>query len=351
MKRIVITMILTLALTAFAIQAVEQTAFSGAGIIESTTGGFKFPDGSVQTTAAVSAQVAEVDCNVGTLQSAIDKLDKSTANTLDILGNCTEDVVVAGYVDLTLIGMEGASLTATVFDDTPWSEENPDAAGRQYSTVALLVETSNVTIHNLIINGGSAAAGCIHRSTCEFRDVTIPRGWDGVYATDHSQLYIFGSSMITTNGLGRGVAAFNSSHIIIGPDTIYRFNHAEDAGPVITGNSVGVQVQDGSFFRSDNVTITDNHWGIYAQRNATLKVYNQAPEVLGVSNNTDIGIFVDLSSTAHIGVPINDNGGDGIQVGPLSSVQDAGTTFSGNGGADLNCTHPTSVDMNFGLCP
>jgi hypothetical protein len=51
MKRTIITVILTLAFTAFAIQAVEQTAFSGAGIIHSTTGGFKFPDGSIQLSA------------------------------------------------------------------------------------------------------------------------------------------------------------------------------------------------------------------------------------------------------------------------------------------------------------
>jgi len=51
MKRTIITVILTLALTAFAVQAITQTAFSGAGIIESTTGGFKFPDGSVQLSA------------------------------------------------------------------------------------------------------------------------------------------------------------------------------------------------------------------------------------------------------------------------------------------------------------
>lgn len=52
MKRTIITIILTLAFTAFAIQAVEQTAFKGTGVIESTTGGFKFPDGSVQLSAA-----------------------------------------------------------------------------------------------------------------------------------------------------------------------------------------------------------------------------------------------------------------------------------------------------------
>jgi hypothetical protein len=52
MKRTIITIILTLAFTAFAIQAVEQKAFSGAGVIESTAGGFMFPDGSVQASAS-----------------------------------------------------------------------------------------------------------------------------------------------------------------------------------------------------------------------------------------------------------------------------------------------------------
>jgi hypothetical protein len=348
MKRVIITAILTFTFTALAVQAVTLTAFSGAGIIESTTGGFRFPDGSVQTTAAGSAQVAEVDCTVDALQSAIDELDKSAVNRLDIFGDCTEDVVVAGFADLTLVGDDGASITATNFDDTPWSEQDPEAHGLQYSTVALLVENSNVKIQNLTINGGSDAAQCRYRSTCEFRDVTIPIGWNGVYAAHHSQLYIYGTSMITTNGLGWGVAAFNSSHIIIGPDMLF---NPEDVGPVITGNERGVMVLDGSFFRSDNITISYNNYGIHARRNATLKVYNQATAALGVNNNTDIGIFLESSSTAHIGVPIDDNGGDGIRVGPLSLVENAGATFSGNGGTDLNCTHPTSVDLYFGLCP
>lgn len=36
-----------------------QTAFSADGVIESTSGGFKFPDGSVQTTAGATAPVAD----------------------------------------------------------------------------------------------------------------------------------------------------------------------------------------------------------------------------------------------------------------------------------------------------
>ncbi|MCW8941613.1 MAG: hypothetical protein OQK93_00390 [Gammaproteobacteria bacterium] len=59
MKRTIITLILASTFTAFAIHAVEQKAFSGAGIIESTTGGFMFPDGTVQTSAAYGEGFAE----------------------------------------------------------------------------------------------------------------------------------------------------------------------------------------------------------------------------------------------------------------------------------------------------
>jgi hypothetical protein len=55
MKRTIITAILTLVFTAYAIHAVEQTAFSGAGVIESSTGGFKFPDSTVQLTAVTAS--------------------------------------------------------------------------------------------------------------------------------------------------------------------------------------------------------------------------------------------------------------------------------------------------------
>ena len=68
-----------------------------------------------------------VDCSSETLQGAIDKLDKSTANSLDILGNCTEEVVVAGFANLMLIGIGGGSLTATSF-----IPEDPES-----STIAL----------------------------------------------------------------------------------------------------------------------------------------------------------------------------------------------------------------------
>ena len=52
MKQRTFTAILILIFASFAIQAVQPTIFSAAGVIESTIGGFKFPDGTVQESAA-----------------------------------------------------------------------------------------------------------------------------------------------------------------------------------------------------------------------------------------------------------------------------------------------------------
>ena len=163
-----------------------------------------------------------------------------------------------------------------------------------------------------------------------------------------------GSTMITTNGLGYGVGVFSNSHLIIAPTGLQNWS-VGDAGPVITGNEVGVWVQE-SFLRSDNATITDNDYGIFAHRNATLRVYSQEVgevpvPVGGVSNNTYDGIWLRSSSTAHIrGVPITYNG-DGIRVGPLSLVQISGSTTFDHNGANLICEHSTSVVMGIVGCP
>ena len=74
MKQIIITAILTFTFTTFAIHAVEQTAFSGDGIIESTSGGFKFPDGTVLT----SAGAGELVNRVAQLEAKLEGVSRGT---------------------------------------------------------------------------------------------------------------------------------------------------------------------------------------------------------------------------------------------------------------------------------
>jgi hypothetical protein len=67
-------MVTTLLFVTIASHALGQTAFKGEGIIESTTGGIKFPDGTIQTSAAnddLSARVAELEAMVAELQGLL----------------------------------------------------------------------------------------------------------------------------------------------------------------------------------------------------------------------------------------------------------------------------------------
>lgn len=297
-----------------------------------------------------------VDCNKKTLAGAIAKLDKSVPNIVNISGNCTEDVVVSGFKDLTLIGVGGASITAVT---------GPAGTGTALSVNG----RSQITVQTLTLNGGfQEGVRCEGRSSCVFRNVTIQGGANGITVTEQSGADILGSSVIQ-DSLGIGVGVFNASTVFIRPD---QWN-TEEAGPVISGHisrqcdysvdpaecwdsGTGAVVQDGSFLRADNVTFSGNYIGILAQKNAVIKIYTEDLAGIrgGVINNVQDGIFVHRMSTAGIGTPISgngraDNGGAGIRVGALSYVQNQGVTFSGNN-QDVVCTHVTAISSPFVWC-
>lgn len=70
-----------------------------------------------------------------------------------------------------------------------------------------------------------------------------------------------------------------------------------------------------------------------------------------VANNTFDGIVLFASSSAQVRTPVNDNGGAGLSIGPLSYAQVFGSSYSNNGGGDINCTHFTAYARPFGTCP
>jgi hypothetical protein len=294
---------------------------------------------------AFSLHAAEmsIKCDKKSLADTLAKLDKNQPNTVNITEDCKEDIVISGHKDLTIIGHDGASISATVFDPGDFL----------LSTNPLSVENSNLTLQDLTINGGRDAVACYTRSVCTLQDVTITGGHGGVSAQGETAMFILGSSSIT--GIqGTGIGIYGASRVDMGPGLWAGGWDPTDAGPVVSNNRTGVLVQDGSFFRSDNVTISNNSIvGIWARRNATVKVFSQpAAGLPGVSFNGYEGVALESGSALQIGAPVTDNGTDGIYIGTLSSATQAfGTTFSGNGGLDVSCNHSTSVDVNFGICP
>jgi hypothetical protein len=261
-----------------------------------------------------------VDCSGESFQSAVDKLKKSKKSTLRISGDCAEDVVVSGFSDLTLIGEDGASISATG------------------DTIALLMDArSLVTVESLTIYGGNTGASCTGRSNCVFRHVIVEGGDTGITVQDQSGVDIVGSSSIQNSTLTAGIGIFGASTVNIRPEPWGQ----TAPGPTISGHAfAGVLVQDGSFLRTDNVDISDNGVGIFARRGAVVKVFSDA-SLPGVSNNGD-GIVLQAAASAQIISSVTNNSGVGLRVGPLSYARSIASVIAGNG-TDIECTHATSV--------
>jgi hypothetical protein len=277
---------------------------------------------------SIQAATLSVKCDKKSLADVIGKLDKSELNTINITSDCNEDIVISGHKDLTLIGHDGASLSATTF--LPGDSEN--------STSALLVENSHITVQTLTINPGRDVT-CTSRSTCVFRDVTIQGGHNGVRFQDQSAGDILGSSVIQ-NSLGTGLGIFGASTVNVRPDPWVTGN---EVGPIISGNaSRGVFVFDNSFLRTDNVTISNNGGGVFAQRESVIKILGGQ-----VNNNLYEGIVIIKGGSAQIWSEVSNNGTDGtydgIYVGALVFAQVELAEILGNSGLSVNCDHSTAV--------
>jgi hypothetical protein len=306
--------------------------------MESRIASLKFVLALCLLAPAVSAHAASVsvDCSKKSLSGELAKLNKLAANEVQISGNCLEDIAIDGHLNLTLVGTPGASISATA-----------------PNTTALGVLKSLVTVKTLTLNGGSNGAYCESRSTCVFHDVTVQGGSNGISAQDQSAIYIIGASSIVDTNQGTGVGVYGASSVNIRPTWANGFN-ATEAGPVVSGHAYGLFVQDGSFLRTDSVTISDNVTGVYAQRNATVKIYGNASGAV-VGGNSELGVFMNSASVGDININFTDNGlsqvwGSAIAVGPLSYVSVRGGTFTNNQ-SNSSCWHATGVLQGNGVVP
>ena len=280
------------------------------------------------------AATVNVNCTISTLSNALALLTKTDTNLVNISGNCIEDVEVAGFRDLTLNGIGAASITTTEsINDFPTG------------TALTVDQRSSVTVQALTLNGGNLGQGalCTGRSYCLFRNVTFDGGLGGLSVQSQSGADIVGTSKIQ-NFADTGLGVYAASTVNLHPEP----NNDTTAGPVISGQGLGVAVQDGAYLRADNVSISGNYLGIYAQRNAVLKIFGPMGKV---NNNMDIGIFAQLGSAVQVNAAaVSNNGGDGIYLGPLSSVQlGNGAAIKGNGKWSVNCEkNAVTVARGFG---
>lgn len=270
------------------------------------------------------AASATVDCDKkGGIQAVLDKFDKSLANSLTLVGTCTELVTVSGHRDLAIIGGPGASLTATV------------------GAVATLdIRGSRVSVRNLVVSGGelaNTAVSCDDRSVCILENVSALSAGTGVGVQKQSSVDIIGSpATVISDNSNAGIGVYGQSSVNITSAVGF-----DQPGITVSGNGIGIQAIDGSFVRVENAQITGNQFGgVFGDRGAVYKVFGT-----NVSNNSGQGAFMRASTLQvgpQFGIPANfaNNTGPGVQLLSLSyATVDA--TFSNNGGA-----YPSGVECS-----
>lgn len=297
---------------------------------------------------SVHAASVVVDCSKkASITTALGKLDKSVANSVQVIGTCTENLSIQGHKDLTITGTGGAGV----------------AGASAASDTVYVAGGSRVTLQDLTVSGGYQGVGCDDRSTCRLINVSVQQaastnGW-AVYAQKQSAVDIYGSPASgISNNAGGGVGVFGNSSVNVGPAT----QNGGDPGPTISGNSgnSGFQVQDGSFLRVDNAVITGNGgFGVNADRGAVVKLFGS-----NISNNAFSGVKI-RASVAQIGsqatfqAKISGNGNFGVQVQQLAYATLQGLSGDGvspdlpvaidgnNAGFSVACQFPTSVATSF----
>ena len=272
------------------------------------------------TAPAVTAQAAvvSIDCTKkGTIGLALAKLDRSLTNTINVTGTCTENVVIDGHRDLTIAAQGAATL----------SPADPDLG------TVWIIGSSRVRLTGLTVNSGFAGVQCDDRSVCLLRGVTIVGGiGGGLVLQKQSSADVIGGSIV--NSSGNGIGVFGASSVNVSPGE-------NGSSAVISGHvGNGILVQDASFLRTDDATVTGNTIGVSADRGAVIKLLG---EQSNVSNNSGDGVSV-RASTAQVTGSVKNNGGRGIRVLQLGYLAITGNTdLSGNGGDSVNCTNVTSV--------
>lgn len=147
-----------------------------------------------------------VDCGAGqSLNNTLAKMDKFTPATVAVKGTCSEYVLIDGFNDLTLNGMQGATLQQPSTNP----QSNPYVLSIKASRG---VTVSGLAVHSLpsIFSGIGIGGGS---NDVRLQNVTTDGSW-GVVVYEASQVWLVNVTVNITSGYG-AVSAFDKSDIHI----------------------------------------------------------------------------------------------------------------------------------------
>jgi Right handed beta helix region len=248
-------------------------------------------------------------------------------NTINVTGNCHENVAITSLDNLTL---QASSLGATI----------TDASNGTLDTL-VVVDSGRFALNGFTING---SVNCADNAVCRLNGNTIQNSQVG-YGLRASRSHVDSQNdSISNNPSGVGVLVTNDSRVLLVDDT------------VSNNGGHGIQAFNDAFVQLANVatttTVSNNGgFGILARSNGNVRL-----SVANVTGNALDGIrIVDASvMRTDFASPfvnnITGNGGAGVHLGDLSHVffaNDGSVNVTGNlSGTDVLCSGQFSATRN-----
>jgi hypothetical protein len=213
--------IVILACAAYANQAMGQTSISTAGMIESTSGGIKFPDGTVQSSAAdddLSARVAELEATVVALENLLESvtrgIDPNTGyETIQFSGMNVQIVSGLGFTDIA----DGTGNLIIGYNE--WREWEGSENLRDGSHMLVVGSQNNYTAESF----GGIVVGTMNQTSANFASVSggvnnyalnnyaSISGGDYNVANGHASSITGGQYNVASGGLSSISGGFNNT--------------------------------------------------------------------------------------------------------------------------------------------
>lgn len=305
-----------------AVKASSTIALSADGLIRSTAGGFQFPDGTVQQTAAPAvpdALTVQVDCAAGeTLTDALALPAEEL--TVEFSGSCEESLVLR---------RDRTRLRGT----TPGAE----IVGVEGNVVSVR-GAIDVVLESLTVRGGWDGVTVLTGGAARLEGLTVRDNLSsGVVAADGGQAWLQGVTV--EDNMVDGVGAWGDSTLIFGATTIVRRNGrmgvvasgGSDAFAVFAGGQVqaedngaaGLLVQLGSSSQGVELQATGNEGGMAVTGQSLFA------GTVDLRDNTGTGLFVAGGGNVLLNGLIQDNGAFGFHT-DAAIIDMRETTISGN---------------------
>src|SRR5215831_5290191 len=250
-----------------------------------------------------------VDCGAGrSLNHTLAKMNKIIPATLRIKGACTEYVLVDGFNDLTLNGVQGANIQQPSTNPQSNSYVLSIRASRSVTVSGLAVHSLPSVFSVIGIGGGS--------TDVRLQSVTTDGSW-GVVVYENSQVWLKNVTTNLTSGFA-AVSAFDKSDVHVVDGLLQRPSNSNfNAGLLVSSGHVTVQ----------GLTIRDMQQSININNSGSVDLVNFDPAAAGVD------VVIDNPSGTNVyGVVVSD--GSSLNLGSAKlRISNAGQAGGGDSGA------------------